>query len=52
MAVAPPPPSPQRSVVRDGAFYDALGEEALAIANRLKEIAGELKNAGEMIDGK
>jgi hypothetical protein len=56
MAVGPPPPPTQppalKSVVRDGAFYDALGEEMLEMAKRLKSIAGEMKNAGEIIDDK
>lgn len=51
MAVAPPPPpSSSNAVIRDGAFYDALGDEALAMAERMKAIAGELKNAGQVID--
>lgn len=53
MAVGPPPPSTSaRILLRDGAFYDALGEEMLVMARRLKSIAGEMKNAGEIIDDK
>ena len=56
MAVGPPPPPTQapalKAPVRDGAFYDALGDEMLEMAKRLKTIAGEMKNAGEIIDDK
>lgn len=53
MAVGPPPPaSSLKAVVRDGAYYDGLAEEMLVMAERMKAIAGELKNAGEIIDDK
>ena len=56
MAVGPPPPPTQppglKGAVRDGAFYDTLGEEMISMARRLKSIAGEMKNAGQIIDDK
>lgn len=49
MAVAPPPPPPQHAV-RDAEFYDKLGEEVIAMGKRLREIGGEFKNLGELVD--